>query len=298
MAMAAPGPKSGGWPAGRRGRRGQPVGRRSLPVSRREGRGRDPGGVHPAHAAAAVTSRVEIGPLVAATSFRSPGMLAKVATALDFVSDGRLILGLGCGWHEAEYGAFGYPFDHRVGRFEEVVVGGAAAAHGERVSVAGQWIELDDAVMVPCPRAPDPDRDRRRGTADDVASRLGWRTAGSAAGPAFPTRTSGASWRTLEAACEAAAGPTGSRCSRASMRRTRSTRIRTSRSTRGHRRGARRLGRRGHRSRPGAPLSRPPWRRSRSRSRASAGSRAPSALDESGYCPLNIQRWPSRSSAR
>ncbi|MGH2838769.1 MAG: LLM class flavin-dependent oxidoreductase, partial [Thermoleophilaceae bacterium] len=112
-------------------------------------------GIHEAFtlltAAAAVTSRVEIGPLVAATSFRSPGMLAKVATALDFVSAGRLILGLGCGWHEAEYKAFGYPFDHRVGRFEEVVTAVRALLRGERVSVAGKWIELEDAVILPRP---------------------------------------------------------------------------------------------------------------------------------------------------
>ena len=112
-------------------------------------------GIHEAFtlltAAAAVTSRVEIGPLVAATSFRSPGMLAKVATALDFVSAGRLILGLGCGWHEAEYRAFGYPFDHRVSRFEEIVSAVRGLLHGERVSVAGRWIDLEDAVILPAP---------------------------------------------------------------------------------------------------------------------------------------------------
>lgn len=112
-------------------------------------------GIHEAFtlltAAAAVTSRVQIGPLVAATSFRSPGMLAKVATALDFVSDGRLILGLGCGWHEAEYKAFGYPFDHRVSRFEEIVSAVRGLLRGERISVAGQWIELEDAVILPPP---------------------------------------------------------------------------------------------------------------------------------------------------
>jgi alkanesulfonate monooxygenase SsuD/methylene tetrahydromethanopterin reductase-like flavin-dependent oxidoreductase (luciferase family) len=103
-------------------------------------------------AAAAVTSRVEIGPLVAATSFRTPGMLAKVATALDFVSNGRLILGLGCGWHQPEYDAFGYPFDHRVGRFEEAVQAVRGLLAGERVSIAGTWTQLDDAVMVPAPQ--------------------------------------------------------------------------------------------------------------------------------------------------
>ncbi len=102
-------------------------------------------------AVAAVTERVNVGPLVACTSFRSPGMLAKLAAGLDIVSEGRLILGVGCGWHEAEYRSFGYPFDHRVGRFEEVVAAVRPLLRGERVTVKGRWIELDDAVILPPP---------------------------------------------------------------------------------------------------------------------------------------------------
>ena len=60
-------------------------------------------------ALAAATERVEIGTLVLATSFRSPGLLAKMAATADDVAGGRLILGLGCGWHEPEYRAFDYP---------------------------------------------------------------------------------------------------------------------------------------------------------------------------------------------
>ncbi len=70
-------------------------------------------------AIAAVTSRVEIGPLVASTSFHQPGVLAKLAMTVEEISGGRLILGLGAGWNETEYRAFGFPFDHRVSRFEE-----------------------------------------------------------------------------------------------------------------------------------------------------------------------------------
>ena len=70
-------------------------------------------------ALAAITPRVEIGPLVACTSFHSPAMIAKKAATLDEVSGGRLILGLGAGWNESEYAAFGFPYDHRVSRFEE-----------------------------------------------------------------------------------------------------------------------------------------------------------------------------------
>lgn len=107
-------------------------------------------------AAAAITSRVQIGPLVAATSFRTPGLLAKVAASLQSVAGGRLILGLGCGWHEAEYDAFGYPFDHRVSRFEEIVPAVRSLLRGERVTVKGRWIELDDAVLLPPPEQPVP----------------------------------------------------------------------------------------------------------------------------------------------
>ncbi len=72
-------------------------------------------------ALAATTKRVEIGPLVACTSFRNPALIAKMADTIDEISGGRLILGLGAGWHEPEYDAFGFPFDHRVSRFEEAI---------------------------------------------------------------------------------------------------------------------------------------------------------------------------------
>ena len=68
---------------------------------------------------AALTSRAAVGTLVLALPFRNPGVTAKMAAALDDVSAGRLILGIGCGWHEPEFEAFDLPFDHRVARFEE-----------------------------------------------------------------------------------------------------------------------------------------------------------------------------------
>lgn len=68
---------------------------------------------------AEATSRVEIAPLVAATSFHSPAMIAKMAATVDEISGGRLILGLGAGWNKTEYDAYGFPFDNRVSRFEE-----------------------------------------------------------------------------------------------------------------------------------------------------------------------------------
>ena len=103
-------------------------------------------------ALAAITERVELGTLVLATSFRNPGLLAKMAATADEVAGGRLILGLGCGWYETEYDAFGYPFDHRVGRFEEAIRIIAPLIHGERVTLRGDWSRVDDAVLLPPPR--------------------------------------------------------------------------------------------------------------------------------------------------
>jgi probable F420-dependent oxidoreductase len=102
-------------------------------------------------AVAATTTRVHLGPLVAATSFRSPGLLAKTAATVDLIAGGRLVLGLGCGWHEPEYRAFGYPFDHRVGRFEETLRVVRALLDGERVTFKGAWVAVEDAVLLPPP---------------------------------------------------------------------------------------------------------------------------------------------------
>lgn len=70
-------------------------------------------------ALAAETERVELGPLVSCMGFRNPALLAKMTETLDEVSDGRVTLALGAGWHEPEFTTFGYPFDHRASRFEE-----------------------------------------------------------------------------------------------------------------------------------------------------------------------------------
>jgi probable F420-dependent oxidoreductase len=100
-------------------------------------------------ALAATTRHVELGTLVLATSFRPPGLLAKMAATVDDVSGGRVILGLGCGWHEPEYEAFGYPFDHRVGRFEEALRIIVPLLHGERVTFDGTYAQVHDAAIRP-----------------------------------------------------------------------------------------------------------------------------------------------------
>ena len=106
-------------------------------------------------ALAAITSRVELGTLVLSTSFRPAGLLAKMAATADEVAGGRLILGLGCGWHEPEYQAFGYPFDHRVGRFEDALRITAPLVRGERVTYVGPYQQVRQAAILPAPIRPD-----------------------------------------------------------------------------------------------------------------------------------------------
>jgi probable F420-dependent oxidoreductase len=107
-------------------------------------------------ALAASTERIEIGTIVLCASFRSPTLLAKMAAALDEVSGGRLILGLGAGWHDPEYDAFGFPKDHRVGRFDEYLQVVAPLVRGERVTFEGSYVRARDAVLVPPPSRPIP----------------------------------------------------------------------------------------------------------------------------------------------
>jgi probable F420-dependent oxidoreductase len=100
---------------------------------------------------AAVTERVRLGPLVACLGFHPPGVLARMAATVDEIGRGRLVLGVGAGWNETEFRAFGLPFDHRVDRFEEAfrVVWGLLS--GERVTVHGTYVHAEDAVLLPAP---------------------------------------------------------------------------------------------------------------------------------------------------
>jgi probable F420-dependent oxidoreductase len=115
-------------------------------------------GIHEAwtilSAVAAVTSRVEIGPLVLAVPFRNPALTAKMAAEIDEVSGGRFVLGLGCGWHEPEFQAFGYPFDHRVSRFEEGMKIISPLLREGRVSFEGRYHRAIDVELRPAPVRP------------------------------------------------------------------------------------------------------------------------------------------------
>jgi alkanesulfonate monooxygenase SsuD/methylene tetrahydromethanopterin reductase-like flavin-dependent oxidoreductase (luciferase family) len=100
-------------------------------------------------AVAAVTERVQIGPLVAATSFHNPAMLAKKAVTVDEISNGRLILGLGAGWNRIEYDAYGFPFDHRASRFEEAFTIIRTLLSDGAIDFAGNYYTLRDCELVP-----------------------------------------------------------------------------------------------------------------------------------------------------
>jgi probable F420-dependent oxidoreductase len=118
----------------------------------------DEDGIHEAWtllaALAGATERAQLGTIVLATSFRNPAVLAKMAATADEIAGGRLILGLGCGWHKPEYDAFGFPFDNRVGRFEEAMQVIRPLVHGERVTFHGRWTHAEDAVLIPPPPRP------------------------------------------------------------------------------------------------------------------------------------------------
>ena len=105
-------------------------------------------------AIAAVTSRVEFGPLVACTNFHNPALLAKQATTIDEISGGRFVLGLGAGWNETEFRAFGLPFDHRVDRFEEAYTIIRGLLQDGAVDFDGSFYQARDCELLP--RGPRP----------------------------------------------------------------------------------------------------------------------------------------------
>jgi probable F420-dependent oxidoreductase len=100
-------------------------------------------------AIAEATTRVELGTLVICTPLRNPAVLAKMAVTLDEVSDGRLILGLGTGWHQPEFDAFGLSFDHRVDRFEEALKIIVPLVREGHVDFRGKYHSAVDCAILP-----------------------------------------------------------------------------------------------------------------------------------------------------
>ncbi|MEP7360789.1 MAG: LLM class flavin-dependent oxidoreductase [Chloroflexota bacterium] len=100
-------------------------------------------------ALAEATTRVELGSLVASTSFHSPPMLAKMAATVDEISGGRLILGLGAGWNEPDYTAYGFPYDQRVSRFEEAFTIIRTLLRDGQIDFEGKFYTARDCELVP-----------------------------------------------------------------------------------------------------------------------------------------------------
>ncbi len=105
-------------------------------------------------ALAAVTERVELGPLVTPTSFRNPALLAKMVETIDEISGGRVVLGLGAGWVEREYRMLGLPFDHRVSRFEEALQIIHGLLRNGQVNQQGRYSSAEQCTLAP--RGPRP----------------------------------------------------------------------------------------------------------------------------------------------
>ena len=109
-------------------------------------------------AVAAVTERARVGHLVAANTFRNPGLTAKLAVTLDHISGGRAILGIGGGWFEQEHEAFGIDFGsgfgERLDRLAESVEVIRRLLDGERITHDGQFYRLHDDLAEPRPIQP------------------------------------------------------------------------------------------------------------------------------------------------
>jgi len=102
-------------------------------------------------ALAAVTERVQLGPLVASALFHSPPMIAKKAATIDQISNGRFVLGLGAGWHEPEYLGFGFPFDRRFGRFAEAYAIIRDLLTTGETTFRGEFYNIEGALLFPKP---------------------------------------------------------------------------------------------------------------------------------------------------
>lgn len=100
-------------------------------------------------AIAATIPDVYLGPMVACTAYRNPGVIAKMTEMIQDVSGGRFILGLGAGWHKPEYEQFGLRFEPRVSQFEEALeIIHGLISHGE-ADVQGEYTQANKAVNRP-----------------------------------------------------------------------------------------------------------------------------------------------------
>lgn len=100
------------------------------------------------------TASIHVGPFFLCNSYRNPALVAKMAATLDNISNGRLELGMGAGWKEDEYTAYGYSFDPppvRIGQLDEAVTLMKRLWTGTPVTFAGQYYQIQEAVCRPKP---------------------------------------------------------------------------------------------------------------------------------------------------
>ena len=103
---------------------------------------------------AARTTRIRIGSLVTSTTYRNPGVLAKQAATVDHISDGRLELGLGAGWHQQEHRHFGIPFPsakERVDRFQDSISILDSLMREDHPTVMGKHYSISKSPFSPKP---------------------------------------------------------------------------------------------------------------------------------------------------
>ncbi len=98
---------------------------------------------------AAATSSITIGVLVTCLGWRHPSIVAKMAESVDEISDGRFILGVGAGWHKPDYDMFGFPYDHRVSRFEEAIKIVQPLLRNGKADFQGDFYQVNHAQNLP-----------------------------------------------------------------------------------------------------------------------------------------------------
>ena len=147
---------------------------------------------------ALVTSRIPVGVLVSGAGYRNAGLLVKQATALDHLSGGRALLGLGAGWHQRDHSAFGFdlpPVRERLDRLDEqsAAVRALLDAAGP-VTTDGTWVRMDRAVNDPPPVGRLPLMIGGRGRSGRCASSPATPTRGTGRGPPRSGRAAPRSW--------------------------------------------------------------------------------------------------------
>ena len=102
-----------------------------------------------------ITRTIQLGTLVACNSFRNPALLAKMASTLDSITEGRVVLGIGAGWHKPEYEAYGYPYPtigERMARLEESVRIIKMMFRDGKAAFHGKYYTVKDAPSIPVPK--------------------------------------------------------------------------------------------------------------------------------------------------